>query len=344
MYAGAASGAVTIGLALFLIVMSQKPNASETQDKPPPEAPVVEKTETPPPQTEAAVVLPPPPAAKLPATPATAPRPTSVKAKVKVKVEAAAPAPATVERPPLKPRRVETPAETAEITPLKPRRRPPPVETPPRTTPESLPDPAPVETSEETPPAQVASLPETKTAPVPVTRKTVKDGRALLKMLETGKGPVIEIAWPRDAGDRARLYSVLTTCHGMQTAMLAGKSNIYTVDGAPGARWNVNRDAVSGFVRRPAGELTRAEKSAIARIKTRHGILYATPVRLFPRGVDAVMLGGLGQIVGPGYLKYKTIRARYRLNGNRITVADIRVDGTDRRGVVALPRTGRCNG
>lgn len=336
MYAGAASGAVTIGLALFLIVMSQKPNASETQDKPPPEAPVVEKTETPPPQTETAVVLPPPPAAKLPATPATTARPTPVE------VEAAPPAPAPVERPPLKPRRVETPAETAEITPLKPRRRPPPIEAPPRITQESLPDPAPVEPPEETPPAQVASLPETKTAPVPVTRKTVKDGRALLKMLETGKGPVIEIAWPRDAADRARLYRVLTGCHGMQTAMLAGKSNIYTVDGAPGARWNVNRDAVSGFIRRPAGELTGAEKSAIERIKTRHGILYATPVRLFPRGVDAVMLGGLGQIVGPGYLKYKTIRARYRLNGNRITVADIRVDGTNRPGQVALPRTTRC--
>lgn len=340
MYAGAASGAVTIGLALFLIVMSQKPNASETQEQPPPEAPVVEKTETPPPQSETAVVLPPPPAAKLPAAPATAPRPTPVE----VEVEAVPPAPAPVERPPLKPRRVETPAETAEITPLKPRRRPPAVEAPPKSAPESLPDPAPVKTSEETPPAQVASLPETETAPVPATRKTVKDGRALLKMLETGKGPVIEIAWPRDAADRARLYSVLTTCHGMQTAMLAGKSNIYTVDGTPGARWNVNRDAVSGFVRRPAGELTGAEKSAIARIKTRHGILYATPVRLFPRGVDAVMLGGLGQIVGPGYLKYRTIRARYRLNGNRITVADIRVDGTDRPGQVALPRTGRCRG
>lgn len=338
MYAGAASGAVTIGLALFLVLMSQKPNASEAQKQPPPAAPVVERAEIQSPQTAVAVILPPPPAATLPDVPATTPRPTPVA----VEVEAVPPAPTPAERPPLKPRRVEKPLEAAEITPLKPRRRPPPVEAPPRTVPETMLDPAPVEPPEETPPAQVARLPETETAPVPVTRKTVKEGRALLKMLETGKGPVIEIAWPRDAADRARLYNVLTGCHGMQTAMLAGKSSIYIADGAPGARWNVNRDAVSGFIRRPAGELTRAEKSAIQRIKTRHGILYATPVRLFPRGVDAVMLGGLGQIVGPGYLKYKTIRARYRLNGNRITVADIRVDGTGRPGHVALPRTGRC--
>jgi hypothetical protein len=48
-------------------------------------------------------------------------------------------------------------------------------------------------------------------------------------------------------------------------------------------------------------------------------------VRLFPRGVDAVVLGGLGQIIGPGYLKYKTIRARYQLTRDRITVVDVRV-------------------
>jgi hypothetical protein len=63
----------------------------------------------------------------------------------------------------------------------------------------------------------------------------------------------------------------------------------------------------------------------------------ADTVRLFPRGVDAVVLGGLGQIIGPGYLKYKTIRARYQLTRDRITVVDVRVDGAERPGHGAVP-------
>ena len=60
-------------------------------------------------------------------------------------------------------------------------------------------------------------------------------------------------------------------------------------------------------------------------------------MRLFPRGVDAVVLGGLGQIIRPGYLKYKTIRARYQLTRDRITVVDVRVDGAERPGHGAVP-------
>lgn len=338
MYAGAASGAVTIGLALFLVLMSQKPNASETQSQPPPEAPTVEQTAAEQPPLQAAVVLPPPPA------PASTPAAEIANAYPEAPPEAAPPEPSPIQRPALKPRKVSPSVEKVEITPLKPRTEPaPPKTVPPR-------EAEPVPTAEEASPEQVANRPATEatsSAPaqstsVPVTKKTVKEGRALLKMLEIGKGPVIEIAWPQNRSERSRLYDLLTACHGMQTAMLAGASNIYAIDGAPGATWNVNRDAVSGFIRQPAGELTDAEKSAIERIKARHGILYATPVRLFPRGVDAVMLGGLGQIVGPGYLKYNTIRARYRLSGNRITVADVRVDGKNVAGGVALPRTRRC--
>lgn len=333
MYAGAASGAVTVGLALLLVLMSQKPDASEARNKPPPEAAAVEKATVETPTPPAAVVLPPPPAHAVPAAPEV------VQVSRAAPPEAAPPAPPPVQRSTLKPREVAAPPEVVEITPLKPRPEPVPAKAPSQ----AVLAPARVPEPETVSPEQVASLPAAKVEPVPVTRKTVKDGRALLKMLETGKGPVIEIAWPQDSADRARLYRMLTACHGMQTAMLAGESNIYAIDGAPGATWNVNRDAVSGFIRRPAGALTNAEKSAIERIKARHGILYATPVRVFPRGVDAVMLGGLGQIVGPGYLKYKTIRARYRLTGGRITVADIRVDGAERPGQVALPRTSRCN-
>lgn len=168
------------------------------------------------------------------------------------------------------------------------------------------------------------------------------EGRTLLKMLETGKGPVIEIAWPASAGERSRLYRLLNACHGMQTALLTDKSEIFSATGQPGAAWRVNRDAVSGFVRRPSGVLTKAEQAAIRQIKTHHGMHFGAPVRLFPRNVDATLLGGIGQIVGAGYLRHKTIRARYALAGDRVSVVDIRADGKALPGGIVLPRSRRC--
>ena len=331
MYAGAASGAVTIGLALVLIVLSQKPDASETSKPPEPETPVAETTPAKSPALQAAVVLPPPPAA-LSGPPPASPR---------------------TERAPLKPRTVEVPAETVEIKPLKPRPQPVPAEA------ASPPAPEPVPALDNTSVGQVPTRPETTppTAPAPApapapavnnppvaaTPQTLTEGRALLKMLDAGKGPVIEIAWPQEPVDRSHLYRLLTSCYGMQTAILANGSALYVTDSEPGQAWQVNRDAISGFIRKPSGAITEAERSIVTRIRTRHGLATGDTVRLFPRDVDAVMLGGLGRIVGPGYLKYRTIRARYRLVGDRIAVVDLRVDGIDRPGQVALPGISRCN-
>ena len=69
---------------------------------------------------------------------------------------------------------------------------------------------------------------------------------------------------------------------------------------------------------------------------------FGAPVRLFPRNVDATLLGGIGQIVGAGYLCHKTIRARYRLSGERVSVVEIRADGKALPGGIVLPQSLRC--
>lgn len=306
MYIGAASGAVTVGLALFLLLMSQTPEPSKA-GPPKPEKPATEAKVSVPPAFQTAVRLPPPPA------PARAMKPRGAEKRLEI---------STVE--PLKPRPEPAPktAKTAVDRPMPPPERTasPPPEKPAKTTAKSI----------------AASA-------APVSREAAIEGRALLKMLETGKGPVIEIAWPANPAARTRLYALLAACHGMQTAMLADRSKLYSISGVPGSAWRVNRDAVSGFVRRPAGVLTDAEQSVIRRIKARHRLRSGVPVRLFPRAVDATLLGGLGRIVGPGYLKHRTIRARYRLSGDRIAIVDTRADGKTRDGGIVLPRIRRCN-
>ncbi len=314
MYIGAASGAVTIGLALFLAIMSQKPDPSQAEQTKPAN-PAAEKTEPAPPQRQSAVRLPPPPAP--PAAP----------------LKAAAPQP---ELPVLKPR---APRPSAKIARLEPRRpRPPRAAPPPAAPPETAAEPVP----QSQPVAAPAEVTEESGQSAIVSRETVTEGRALLRMLEAGRGPVIEIAWPAQPAARSRLYRLLTTCHGMQTALLAGESAIFVEGGTPGEARPVNRDAVSGFVRRPSGVLTDSERSVIRRIRSHHGMSGATPVRLFPRAADAALLGGIGRAVGTGYLRHTTIRARYRLSGDQVAVTDIRADGADRPGGVVLPRTRHC--
>lgn len=152
-------------------------------------------------------------------------------------IVAAPPEPPRIQRLPLKPRAVEKAAEMVEVTPLKPRpKSAPPAAAP---TPEPKPIPAPENTlTEQATPKQVASVPRTKpnlstaaqSTPVSVTQKTVKEGCALLQMLETGKDPIIKIAWPQISADHAHLYRLLTSCHGMQTAMLADGRRLNAAD------------------------------------------------------------------------------------------------------------------
>ncbi len=49
---------------------------------------------------------------------------------------------------------------------------------------------------------------------------TESDGRTLLRMLEIGKGPAIEIAWPAETDQRDQLYQIFINCFGMKAALL----------------------------------------------------------------------------------------------------------------------------
>ena len=128
----------------------------------------------------------------------------------------------------------------------------------------------------------------------------------------------------------------------MKTALLDGDRSLFTVLQPPGTAWQVNRDAICGFVRQPTGALTGAERDTRRFLEARHGRRNATPVRVFPRAVEAPVLGGLRQIVGNGYRGFRTILARYALTGYRVAVVNVVTDGVPRGGTVSVPTARRC--
>jgi len=197
----------------------------------------------------------------------------------------------------------------------------------------------------------VKTVKKAKPAPTPVEntvtlatvgREAVREGRTLLRILEHGAGPTIEIAWPRSQREKEQLFDRLTRCYGMRTALLDGSNGLFVDKGERGRPWALNLDRFSGFLRQPSGALMAGERSDVKRIRRHHGgLTSAVPVRLFPREVDALLLGGISRLVGTGYSDAKSIRAYYRAAGKQTYIENLSVDGRAIAGSIDLTGVGR---
>ena len=220
-----------------------------------------------------------------------------------------------------------------KIKPLKPTPRPKPVVRPePGKTVQPGPDaqepPRPVPT-----PAKSAEVPR----PEQTVKEAVKTGRVLLRLLEHGSGPAIEIAWPEDRRQREYLYRLFEGCLDMRVAYMTREGALYVSSGPMGRPWAPNVDRYSGFLRQPSGPATAKEAQAMGEIGRHHGRLpEGAPVRLFSRRADALLIGGLSGIVGDAYTGAKVIAARYDLNRGGLAVTGVRVDGKPIPGRVDL--------
>ena len=182
----------------------------------------------------------------------------------------------------------------------------------------------------------------TKPVKVKVSTKAVKSGRVFLRILEHGKGPDIEIAWPNSTRTSNRLFRRLTACYGMKTAVMDAAGQLYTSDS--GSRpWRINLDRYSGFVRQVSGRLSSKEASEMRSLR-RVRSTNLTSVRIFPRGVDARLLGGLGQLLGKTYRTMGRIRASYQMTARGVSINNIYADGKRIPGEIVLnPVTRRCS-
>lgn len=167
-------------------------------------------------------------------------------------------------------------------------------------------------------------------------RENRSTGRALLRLLEHGKGPTIEIAWPKAPAEREQLYLRFTQCYGVRAAILDSTDRLFDRKSNAGISWNIERDRFSGFLRSPAGEPIRQESRQFAQIADHHDLVSWRPVRVFPRNVDAILLGGLEAIIGKRYQSSSKIRGAYEMVGAKVILTSITVDGRALAGSVDL--------
>ena len=119
--------------------------------------------------------------------------------------------------------------------------------------------------------------------------------------------------------------------------MIRRAGELFVADSPPGESWRPNADRYSGFARQPSGRLAAAEREDLRAIARRHDLSpRSSAMRIFPRQVDAQLLGGLEQIMAGSYGQAKEIRARYHLRGDAILVGDIQADGRPVAGSISL--------
>ena len=188
-------------------------------------------------------------------------------------------------------------------------------------------------------PQTAAAEIESAASPIPVSDVDLPRGRALLRILERGYGPSIEIAWPPRQRDRGELFALFSRCFGLRVALMTDDGALYGLDGAPGEALDLDIDYYSGFVRSPEGRLTSEEHRQIAAMHATHGQLAnASAIRIFPRRVDALLLGGLRAVIGESYQNTSTIHAAYLIRGSSVAVTAIVADGRSFPGEIDLLR------
>lgn len=176
--------------------------------------------------------------------------------------------------------------------------------------------------------------------------QTERQGRALLRLMEMDAGPDLRIAWPAAAGDRERLYRVLSSCYGMQSVLMNGQGGIFLAEGPAGQATAPDVARYSGFVRAAEGAIPALERTALRPIYRHHGLSdrAAQIVRLFPRRADALLLGGLSQLLEGGLSKGNQVEALYTLTNQGLAIVDIRQNGRPVDGRVVIAPIHSCGG
>ena len=196
----------------------------------------------------------------------------------------------------------------------------------------------PVETSPEPQPAPPQEIYEEAEPPQKIKAKEIPvkeiqaKGRPLLRLMEYGQGSAVNIAWPANSNAMTRLYDELNRCYGMESLVIH-QGRLYNRAGL----FEPNQDRYSSFMREVQGQIPPRESEFLRKIP-----VSGAPVRLFPRRVDAMLLGGLHHLLGQEAMEGHHISGTYSLSQNRLLVTDLRLDGVQVEGSVDLTAIRRC--
>lgn len=163
---------------------------------------------------------------------------------------------------------------------------------------------------------------------------TVEHGHILLHLMESGEGPTIDLNWPDGRSARSNLRDVLERCFGMAVVSFDDEGRLAGLIDQRGRTQSLDADRYSRFVRQPLGGDHGATTGSL--------VEGDATARIFPREFDAVLLGGLEDLLGRTFGPGAHITATYSLGGGELSLRDVASDGRPAEGRIVLGSTRRC--
>ena len=223
-------------------------------------------------------------------------------------------------------------ASSVDITPLRPIARTAPFHQ--RVAGSTPPSAMPIEVA-----AAVSARPEIVAAKPEDTRPRAVDLQVAERLMDSqGQQLSLEFLWPADRRSHPRIYTTLTQCLGVENGVIDTNRKVH-LGGGGGRRFNAALH--SPFMRLVDRPVDPRERRIIERLRNGQHVEAGggMAVRVFRRGHDMRLLTALNRAFG-GLPSAGRVTAEYEMDGSRLYLAKLTLDGRRYDGRVRLGRDG----
>ena len=161
----------------------------------------------------------------------------------------------------------------------------------------------------------------------------INKGMAILRETEQGKPLNFEIFWPQNHGQSEKLYNLLSSCYGMESALLDDQGNLYF----PAKKKGRLPSGFSPLLHQVKQAAAFREAQKLNALRERHSLNEtAVSLRVHRRTTHAALLSGLERLSGKPLSEFNSISARYEISGGELMISDIKFNSVSTSGSIAL--------
>ena len=161
----------------------------------------------------------------------------------------------------------------------------------------------------------------------------ISKGMAILRETEQGMPLNFEIFWPQNRGQSEKLYNLLSSCYGMQSALLDDQGNLYF----PAKKKGRLPSGFSPLLHQVKQAAAFHEAQKLNALRERHSLKEtAVSLRVHRRTTHAALLSGLERLSNKPLSEFHSISARYVISGGELAVSDIKFNNVSTSGSIVL--------
>lgn len=171
---------------------------------------------------------------------------------------------------------------------------------------------------------------------VAISANDISRGMVILSDAEEGETLNFELFWPQDRYQSEILYSILSNCYGMQSALLDDVGNLYF----PAQKRGNLPSGFSPLLHQVSQVAAPVEGQKLQALRKKHKLTETTmALRVHRRTTHAALLSGLEKLAKKPLSTLDSVSARYHLNKGELFVSDIEFNHVPMLGRIILGRS-----